>query len=433
MRIKHVKKWAVLMAALLVFSSFAFVSESGTPAYAQTVEELEAEKDRLASEIESAEADIAALQDQSGDIQSRLDQLAAEQMIQKDAYETLKQQLEEARAKMEEAIRAYQSSVRDVEQKQLEYEQRVSSMFKVRHKSTLEVLLSSDSIASFFTNMQLMNYISSTDHSMLEQLERARIECQLRKETAEQTKASYDRYVADQEALLDNIAAGIASAEDEMAKLKDSIQTREADRSEYSGQMAATTAELDSAIEAYRQELARQKAAEEAAEEAEKGESGASSSGSNGGSTSHGGDASMIYPLPNYTEISSYFGTRDDPFGGSSYGMHWGVDFPAPAGTPIRAAQSGTVITASYPLQGCVTGYTWDGYGNYVAIANADGIVCIYAHMMEGYVSEGQYVEQGSVIGAVGSTGESTGCHLHFQVSVPWSDEKAVDPLQFLP
>ena len=87
--------------------------------------------------------------------------------------------------------------------------------------------------------------------------------------------------------------------------------------------------------------------------------------------------------------------------------MHSGVDIGAPRGTPIKAAASGTVV---------YSGNAGDGYGNYVIIAHANGVRTVYAHCSQLLVSRGQSVSQGSVIAKVGSTGRSTGNHLHFEV-----------------
>ncbi|MCL2048980.1 MAG: peptidoglycan DD-metalloendopeptidase family protein [Defluviitaleaceae bacterium] len=129
----------------------------------------------------------------------------------------------------------------------------------------------------------------------------------------------------------------------------------------------------------------------------------------------------LNYPTiwPVNGSISSGFGWRSNPFGRSGNEFHSGVDIPAKSGTAIRAAGGGTVI-----FQG------WrNGYGNTVEIDHGDGIVTLYAHNTRNSVTQGQRVERGGVIAYAGSTGRSTGSHLHYEVQ---KNGTAVNPMSFL-
>ena len=114
------------------------------------------------------------------------------------------------------------------------------------------------------------------------------------------------------------------------------------------------------------------------------------------------GDGTLQWPLPGHTYISCHFG-EVDAFGNAG---HRGTDIPAPEGTPILAAHSGTVL---------VSGWN-DSYGNQVLLDNGAGLSTRYAHMTKTAVTAGETVTAGQVIGYVGSTGDSTGNHLHFEV-----------------
>lgn len=122
---------------------------------------------------------------------------------------------------------------------------------------------------------------------------------------------------------------------------------------------------------------------------------------------------------PVHAPITSGFGTRTHPLTGTSR-VHTGVDLGAAAGTPIRAAAAGTVVVAG-PM---------GGYGNAVDIRHADGTTTRYAHQSRLLVRAGQQVAAGQVIGLVGSTGASTGPHLHFEVR---TSAGAIDPVAWLP
>ena len=113
-------------------------------------------------------------------------------------------------------------------------------------------------------------------------------------------------------------------------------------------------------------------------------------------------DGELCWPLPGHTYISCNFGD-DDAYGNSG---HRGTDIPAPEGTPILAAHSGTVI---------ISGWN-NSYGNQVLLDNGAGLSTRYAHMTQTAVAAGEAVTAGQVIGYVGNTGDSTGFHLHFEV-----------------
>jgi murein DD-endopeptidase MepM/ murein hydrolase activator NlpD len=128
--------------------------------------------------------------------------------------------------------------------------------------------------------------------------------------------------------------------------------------------------------------------------------------------------APIFSPLTGKLSISSAYGNRRDPFRGSA-AFHSGLDIRAPRGKPVTAAGAGEVIYAG-----------WNGgYGKFVAIKHANGVVTRYAHMSKVLVTVGQMVNEGDPVGAVGSTGRSTGPHLHFEIRV---NDKTTDPNAFI-
>jgi murein DD-endopeptidase MepM/ murein hydrolase activator NlpD len=131
-----------------------------------------------------------------------------------------------------------------------------------------------------------------------------------------------------------------------------------------------------------------------------------------GGVENPGGPGTFSWPVTG--TITSPFGWRSNPFGGGPE-FHQGLDIAAPTGTAVTAAASGTVIMAQW----------YGGYGNYILIDHGGGYSTGYGHLSAMYVSVGQAVQRGQAIGAVGSTGQSTGPHLHFEVRIAG---KPVDP-----
>ena len=126
--------------------------------------------------------------------------------------------------------------------------------------------------------------------------------------------------------------------------------------------------------------------------------------------------------MPTTGVFSSGFGYRTDPFGGGTT-FHAGQDIAAPTGTPIVAATAGTVAIVETPDQS-------GGYGNYTCIDRGAGFATCYAHQSVVFVHVGQVVAQGQLIGLVGSTGASTGPHLHFEVRI---NGVPVNPVPYLP
>ena len=127
--------------------------------------------------------------------------------------------------------------------------------------------------------------------------------------------------------------------------------------------------------------------------------------------------APIYYPLPQKGRISSPFGPRLDPFG-KTRAFHSGIDYPSPRGTPVTSVGSGVVLFAG----------TRGGYGKFVEIDHGGGIITRYAHMSKILVQTGQQVKAGDNVGEVGSTGRSTGPHLHVEVR---RDNVPINPLDF--
>ncbi len=130
------------------------------------------------------------------------------------------------------------------------------------------------------------------------------------------------------------------------------------------------------------------------------------------------GNGQFTHPCPGYSRISSYFGYREQPLAGASTN-HKGIDFAAPQGTPIYAAADGTVTSSGYSGKA----------GKRIVINHGNGLVTIYMHCHALYVKAGTKVSKGQNIAAVGTTGNSTGNHLHFQVN---SNGTPVNPLKYL-
>jgi murein DD-endopeptidase MepM/ murein hydrolase activator NlpD len=215
---------------------------------------------------------------------------------------------------------------------------------------------------------------------------------------------SQQQDVATQKQAADDARAAAADEKDKLDQL--AAQQRQASAAAATAAQAASSA-LDNAVSVHEQaEADLQAESDRIAALAQSGNSGAAQ-----------GDGTFIWPVQG--PITSPYGYRTDPVTGAT-AFHSGIDIGASCGTPIKAAGTGSVITA---------GFNSGGYGNMTLIGHGNGLSTLYGHQSSIIVSAGQSVTQGQVIGYVGSTGKSTGCHLHFEVRV---NGNPVDPMGYL-
>ncbi|MGH7728924.1 MAG: M23 family metallopeptidase, partial [Vulcanimicrobiaceae bacterium] len=185
-----------------------------------------------------------------------------------------------------------------------------------------------------------------------------------------------------------------------------SVQTQVAQLEDLS---AAQEAQLEALI----RERQQAEAARIAAEQAARRRAAALAGVALPPETESGAPAEFSWPVSG--PITSPFGMRPDPFGHGGFEMHTGIDIGAPMGATVTAAAAGRIIYAGW----------YGGYGNAIIIDHGGETSTLYGHLSQIFVSVGQEVERGQAIGAVGSTGMSTGPHLHFEIRV---NGVAVDP-----
>lgn len=257
----------------------------------------------------------------------------------------------------------------------------------------LELLVSAGSFADMLNQAEYVEQLSSYDSQKLEEYRQSVEYMKLCKQTLEEEEAVLASAQASLEQEQKAVDALIGEKEQQIQVFQGDINNKEAALKEYEADVAeqnATIAALEKAVAADKAKLAEQNRIKY-----------------------DGGMFQM--PCPGYKRVSSDYGTRMHPTLGVQK-FHNGVDFAAASGTPILAAYSGNVVAASYN----------SSMGNYVMIDHGDGLYTIYMHASKLYVSSGQAVSKGDQIAAVGSTGRSTGPHLHFSVRLngsyvsPW-------------
>ena len=379
--IRNKKLRAAAAFLALVITALAFMPAGPALAVSQSeIDALEEQRDELKAQREEMQAGIDELKDQQAGVLEQKRALDEQNEVYRQELELIEEQVslytrlvDEKAAELEKATEA------EAEQLAI-YKQHVRAMEENGDYTYLSIIFGSKSLSELMSNLDMIGEIMDADKRIYDQYTAAR-------EDAEEIKAEY-------EATLDALSDKQAEYEAEKADLEAKI-------AEASAMIEQLEEEINSNYDLYLEVLAQEEALESDIQsmiaELERQEAANSI-------TSTG---TYIWPLPGYSPGSAY-GWRMHPIY-NEMRFHAGEDIGAPSGTPILAADSGmaTVI----PDNG-------NGYGNYIMINHGGGRVTLYAHMSAFAISNGATVNQGDVIGYVGSTGNSTGPHLHFEVRV---------------
>lgn len=402
---RKIRKVLALCLSLLMMGSI--VSEVlPVPAYAVTqsqIDELKEQRNAIRAQRQEKQAIVEALEAEKADVVAQKQAMDERNMYTLQQIQLNNQEIElydemiaEKAAELEEAQR--------LENEQLErYRSRVRAMEENGGYNILAIISKSDSFSDMLTAMDDVGEIMESDRQLEDDYIAAR-------ENTESVKAEYEQTRSQLEELKDQLKAEQVELEKDIEEaiqiilnLENDLENRQA---EYDAIMAAEDA-ANATIDKLVAELEAQRAAAAAA--------AAASGGGGGGSANASG--SFLWPVASYVYVSSRFGPRIHPITGEKKN-HTGLDIASNQGTTVYASDGGSVTLAG-----------WNGgYGNCIMIDHGNGYVTLYGHLSSISVSQGQSVSQGDVIGAVGSTGNSTGPHLHFEVL---KDGSRIDPEQF--
>lgn len=414
---KRKKLWVSLLAGFLALLMVFGIIASILPAYASAEKssaELKEELNKMQEELKKKQQEVNKIQGQINANKNNMKDVVEQKNLTDQKIFLLHQQVQT----ISQQITAYNNLIAD-KQEELDaatarwqelnekYKERIRAMEENGKVSYWSVLFKANNFSDFLDRLNMIEEIAAADRRRLEELNDA----------ATAVKQAKDDLAAEKTALetskkeLEASSLELEESQKEADKLLKELIAVEADYQKLLAvaqqkkvEAASTVDQLEYAYDAakereYREWLASQP-----------------SSGGAGSNTVDG--ITWLMPI-NYTYFSSPFGYRIHPIYGDRR-FHYGVDLSAPQGTPIYASRGGQVTIASYEAGGA---------GYWVSINHLDGFSTRYMHMTHFIVSPGQYVAAGQVIGYCGSTGGSTGPHLHFGV---YYNGSAVNPAKYI-
>ena len=407
MKKKTVSVIAVAMAFLLLTSLLlSVIGSMGALASGHEAEldAIEQQKEELQAQREEMQAGIDELLAQRDTVLEKKALLDEQNQYAVEEMELIDEQIEVYTGLIEDKAEEL-AEAQEAETSQYElYCKRVRAMEENGSYTYLDILFNCTSLGELLGAMDDISEIMDADRRLYEKYTAAR-------EETERVKAEYEDTLTDLGDKQDELEAEKARLEAEIEEATDLINDLEADIEAAQAEYAANEA-AEQALNAQMDAIAAQIAAEEEAARQEAAQNGTDYTGP--GSTATG---SYTWPCPSCTYITSGYGNRIHPIFGTER-WHSGIDIGAAAGATVIAADSGTVSVATYS----------SSYGNYVMIYHSNGTYTLYAHMSSLAVTAGQSVTKGDTIGYVGSTGWSTGPHLHFEIR---SSGGTIDPTQF--
>lgn len=396
----------------------------------ESTSDLKNQQSAINDEKKEAEEDLKEVQAQKSETVKQVEDLSTQISDYETQIEELNGQISGLNTKIKESEEKLKKAQEDYTKQEKLLEDRLVATYEAGETSYLDFILSSESITDLISNYYLVTEVATNDTELLEKIQKQKQEIEQAKKELEEDKQQLATSKASKQGITTQLQTAKKEKNEQVAQLSEDEQKlqqrieelRQANQS-IDGKIKAAQA----AIEAARKQQLQQQQQQKKQQSNNAGaSSGATSSGSNSSSnaspTGTTGSSGFIYPVPSgYARITTgmYY---------SSGSYHGAIDFGSGGinGQPVYAVADGYVVT-SERLNG--------SYGNYIIIAHYNGLYTLYAHGQDGSrtVSAGQTVKQGQQIMRVGSTGNSSGPHLHFEVRLsPGLYSNRVNPTAYL-
>ena len=379
-----------------VLLTLVFLAASLLPVYAQSINELRDEQEDNQQVIEENEEKIQEIKKQEGATLEDINELAANISRLESELLEIDQQLTKLGREVKKAEAELIEAEAKLEERSKILGERVKIIYENGTVGYIEVLFKAESFSDFLGRLEFLKKIAQQDSELVEEIRAEREEITVKKQELESNQAKME--------LLQKRVEANRQELDQQKDLQE-VKLKEIKSNRFEAEKDQAQAEADNKRV---EELIRQKLTP-----VNRGNSG-SNSGSNS-DTPALGSGQFAWPVPGHSRVSSPYGWRNHPIFGNKR-FHSGIDIPAPTGSKAAAADNGTVIHAGW----------LGGYGNAIIIDHGEGVSTLYGHLNSIEVGSGQAVTRGQRIAGVGSTGNSTGPHVHFEVRVngkhtsPW-------------
>ncbi len=420
---------ALLLIGGVVISAFA---ESSSTIKAR-IEGLKQQEAAIAAQQAEIRQQKAANESDITDLVTQKNQIDQQIKLTQDSIENKNEQIQEYNLLIAEKQNELSDALDQRDALNERYKTRIRSMEEKGKLTYWSILFKASSFSDLLDRVDMINEIARSDANMIrkiqdvaQEIETARQDLAAEKvemEEAKEALAAEEAELEEQRAEADSVMAELMKDHDALVAADQKYNSEKEALLTQIAQQEAKYKEAVTAEEKARKEAEAAQKAREAAAAARQNESsggGGSSGGSSSGSSSGWAVSRYGFQWPTTCRyISCEFGPRYHPITGV-YSNHSGMDIAASYGSPIYACASGTVTTATYGT----------AYGYHVVINHGNGFSTLYGHMCRYTVSVGQYVTRGQVIGYVGSTGWSTGPHLHLTM---YYNGALVNPKNYLP
>lgn len=383
--------------------------------------EAQQEKKTLENDLQKAKELIDSLKGSKEDIQSEVEKLDKQLNEISGKVKELESRLSKKRQEIADTESALNKAKEQEKKQYRNMKKRIQFMYENGQTSYVEMLLSADSFTDFLNAVEYITQISQYDRKMLKEYQNMQVTIADTQKTLETDYASLQSLQAKVQEEKQAVAALESAKKGELNDVADDLTDAQTVAKAYEAEIQAQN-EVIAQIQAAQKRAAEQQAAQQQAQAAEENQGATDAAGENQNTaqnTTPSGNGqstgSMMWPCPSSKRVTSDYGPRTSPTNGAS-SNHKGIDIGAAYGADIVAADGGTVLVATYSSSG----------GNYVIIDHGGGLCTVYMHASSLTVSAGQTVSKGRVIAKVGSTGISTGNHLHFGVTLngvyvsPW-------------